>query len=118
MKMSEEPEQETKQVPVQPSCAASDGLMDLDFDLDACWPLDQIFAAAAAASGPGSPFFIANSEQPCSPLLVFPDDSHDGGFVSNGGFRLSHCSKFPVPSCMVYTVLDVLLFNLFSLYVL
>ncbi|XP_073025391.1 LOW QUALITY PROTEIN: protein NLP6-like [Primulina eburnea] len=99
MKILEEPQQETNPIPVQPSCAASDGLMDLDFDLDGCWPLDQIFAAAAAASGPGSPFLISNSEQPCSPPWVFPDDSHDGGIVSNGGFRLSHCSKFPVPSC-------------------
>lgn len=91
MKMPSEPEEETSRPPAQPPCAAPEVLMDLDLDLDASWPLDQIFAAAA--SSPAPPFLLSNSEQPCSPLWAFSDDNNNGSFVAGAGFRLSDSSR-------------------------
>ncbi|KAL0326686.1 UNVERIFIED_CONTAM: protein NLP7 [Sesamum angustifolium] len=89
MKMPSEPaEEETTRQPAHP-----DVLMDLDLDLDGSWPLDQIFAAAAAASNPASPFLLSNSEQPCSPLWAFSDDNNSGSFAAGAGFRLADSSR-------------------------
>lgn len=67
--------------------------MDLDLDLDAPWPLDQIFAAAGA-SNPTSPFLVSCSDQPYSPLWAFSDDNNNGAaFVAGAGLRLSDSSK-------------------------
>ncbi|XP_011070354.1 protein NLP7 isoform X2 [Sesamum indicum] len=88
MKMPSEPEDETTRQP-----APAEVLMDLDLDLDGSWPLDQIFAAAAAASNPASPFLLSNSEQPCSPLWAFSDDNNSGCFAAGAGFRLADSSR-------------------------
>ncbi|KAL0296377.1 UNVERIFIED_CONTAM: protein NLP7 [Sesamum radiatum] len=85
---SEPAEEETTRQPAHP-----DVLMDLDLDLDGSWPLDQIFAAAAAASNPASPFLLSNSEQPCSPLWAFSDDNNSGTFAAGAGFRLADSSR-------------------------
>ncbi|KAL7111147.1 hypothetical protein ACP275_05G069600 [Erythranthe tilingii] len=91
--MPSQPKQEqTTRPPAQPPYVAAEVLMDLDLDLDGSWPLDQIFAAAAAAS-PVQPFLLSNSEQPCSPLWAFSDDNNNGNFVAGAGFRLSDSSR-------------------------
>ncbi|XP_049415563.1 protein NLP6-like isoform X1 [Solanum stenotomum] len=73
-------------------------MMDLDLDLDASWSFDQIFAAAASASNPMSPFLVpAASEQPCSPLWAFSDENEDkpnGNALSSGSLRLSNYPRF------------------------
>ncbi|GFP94946.1 protein nlp7 [Phtheirospermum japonicum] len=85
--MPSEPEEEANRAPAQ----HPEVLMDLDLDLDGSWPLDQIFAAAAA--NPAPPFLLSSSEQPFSPLWAFSDDNNAGNFVSGTGFRLSDSSR-------------------------
>ncbi|KAL3619516.1 hypothetical protein CASFOL_037086 [Castilleja foliolosa] len=85
--MPSEPEEEANRAPAQ----HPEVLMDLDLDLDGYWPLDQIFAAAAA--NPAPPFLLSSSEQPFSPLWAFSDDNNAGNFVSGAGFRLPDSSR-------------------------
>ncbi|XP_006352238.1 protein NLP7-like isoform X1 [Solanum tuberosum] len=66
-------------------------MMDLDFDIDASWSFDQIFAAAAAvSSNPASPFL------PCSPLWAFSDDNDEkpAGNGLSGALRISGHPRF------------------------
>lgn len=66
-------------------------MMDLDFDIDASWSFDQIFAAAAAvSSNPASPFL------PCSPLWAFSDDNDEKptGNGLSGALRISGHPRF------------------------
>ncbi|XP_057773588.1 protein NLP7 isoform X2 [Salvia miltiorrhiza] len=83
--MPSEPEDDTTRRPPEV-------LMDLDLDLDASWPLDQIFAAAAA-NCPAPPFLLSTSDQPCSPLWAFSDDNNTANLVAGTGFRFSDSSK-------------------------
>lgn len=82
-------------------------LMDLDLDLDASWSFDQIFAAAASASNPMSPFLVsAASEQPCSPLWAFSDENEDkpnGNALSGGSIRRSSYPRFVTCKPRAYT---------------
>lgn len=54
----------------------------MDFDLDVCWPLDQI----QFLSNPTSPFLFSPADHPCSPLWAFSDVNDDklagGGHVA------------------------------------
>ncbi|CAA0810585.1 Protein NLP6 [Striga hermonthica] len=85
--MPSDPEEET----TRPQAPDPEVFMDLDLDLDGSWPLDQIFAAAAA--NPVPPFLLSSSEQPCSPLWAFSDDNNNWNFVSGAGSRLADSSR-------------------------
>lgn len=90
-------------------------MMDLDLDLDASWSFDQIFAAAASASNPMSPFLVsAASEQPCSPLWAFSDENEDkpnGNALSTGSLRLSNYPRFVTCKLRAYTCCFQLFWN-------
>lgn len=78
--MSEPEEDRTRAI--SPKSKNLDPASLMDFDLDVCWPLDQI----QFLSNPTSPFLFSPADHPCSPLWAFSDVSDDkpagGGHVA------------------------------------
>lgn len=78
------PSSGSKGVTVVATAVSSIMDLDVDFDVDNPWPLDPI----GFVSNPMSPFLIASSEQPCSPLWAFADADKDDRITGNAKYPL------------------------------